>query len=295
MNSSSARLGVVGGSGLYGMAGLEIHDEVRVETPYGDPSDAFLLGEIEGAPVAFLARHARGHHFTPSTVPYRANLYAFKLLGVRNLFSVSAVGSLRAEIEPMHLVVPDQFVDRTRGRVSTFAEPGAVLHVAMADPTCPTLGAALVEAAEAEGLVVHKGGTYLCIDGPQFSTRAESHLYRSWGMDLIGMTNATEAKLAREAGIAYATLAMACDYDCWHEGHADVTAEIAIANLMASVDNAQRVIRRAIGAVSAATPASCGDASRALISTPSTMQPDTRRRLSVLLDTLSHDDSKEPE
>jgi 5'-methylthioadenosine phosphorylase len=277
------------------MEGLEIRDEVRVETPYGDPSDAFLLGEVEGMPVAFLARHRRGHHFTPATVPYRANLYAFKLLGVRNLFSVSAVGSLREEIAPMHLVVPNQFVDRTRGRASTFAEPGAVLHVAMADPTCPRLGQALVDAAETEGLVIHNGGTYLCIDGPQFSTRAESHLYRSWGMDLIGMTNATEAKLAREAGIAYATLAMACDYDSWHDGHADVTAEMAIANLMASVENAQRVLRRAIGALPANAPASCGDASRALISTPGTLAPDTRQRLSILLDGLSLDDSKEPE
>jgi len=239
MNTRQPRIGVVGGSGLYSMQGLEVHDEITLDTPYGAPSDSFVLGALDDTPVAFLARHRRGHHYPPSAVPYRANIYGFKLLGVSNLFSVSAAGSLREEIEPLHLVVPDQFVDRTRSRVSTFAESGAVIHVGMADPVCPRLSALLVEAAGEEQVVVHAGGTYLCIDGPQFSTRAESYLYRSWGMDVIGMTNATEAKLAREAGIGYATLAMACDYDCWHERHDDVTIEMALGNLRASVDNAQ--------------------------------------------------------
>ncbi len=295
MSSKQPRIGVVGGSGLYSMQGLEVHDEIALDTPYGPPADSFVLGAVDGTPVAFLARHRRGHHYPPATVPYRANIDGFKLLGVANLFSVSAVGSLRAAIEPLHLVVPDQFVDRTRTRVSTFAEPGAVIHVGMADPVCPRLSALLVDAAGAEQVVVHEGGTYLCIEGPQFSTRAESHLYRSWGMDVIGMTNATEAKLAREAGIAYATLAMACDYDCWHERHDDVTAEMALGNLRASVDNAQRVLRRAIGALPVDEPASCGDASRALLQAPASMPADVWQRLSVLFEDKSFDEAEEPE
>jgi 5'-methylthioadenosine phosphorylase len=208
---------------------------------------------------------------------------------------VSAVGSLRQEIEPRHVVVPDQFVDRTWSRVATFSEPGAVIHVGMADPVCSRLREVLLQAAAAEGVVAHADGTYLCIEGPQFSTRAESALYREWGMDVIGMTNATEAKLAREAGIGYATLALACDYDCWHEGHADVTAEMAIGNLVASVDNAQRIVRRAVTALGAAAPASCGDASRALISDPAAMSAGTRQRLSVLMDKPLLAKAEEPE
>jgi len=295
MKSSVSRIGVIGGSGLYAMEGFEVHDEIAVETPYGDPSDQFVLGEVDGTSVAFLARHRRGHHFPPSDVPYRANIYGFKTLGVANLFSVSAVGSLRKEIEPMHMVIPDQFVDRTRGRVATFAEPGAVVHVAMADPVCSRLGALLGDAGHAEAVTIHEGGTYLCIDGPQFSTRAESQLYRSWGMSVIGMTNATEAKLAREAGIGYATLAMACDYDCWHDEHDDVTAELAMNNLMNSVGNAQRVLRRAIAACPADAPSSCGDASRALITAPDQTAASKRQRLSILFDSLLPENSKEPE
>ena len=295
MKIRQPRIGVVGGSGLYAMQGLEVHDEIALDTPYGAPSDSFVLGAVDGTPVAFLARHRRGHHYPPSSVPYRANIYGFKLLGVASLFSVSAVGSLREEIEPLHMVVPDQFVDRTGTRVSTFAEPGAVIHVGTADPVCPRLSALLVEAAGAEQVVVHAGGTYLCIDGPQFSTRAESHLYRSWGMDVIGMTNATEAKLAREAGIGYATLAMACDYDCWHERHDDVTAEMALGNLRASVDNAQRVLRRAIGGLPVDEPASCGDASRALLQSPASMPADVWQRLSVLFENQSAEEAEEPE
>lgn len=295
MSTRQPRIGVVGGSGLYSMQGLDVHDEITLDTPYGAPSDSFVLGALDGTPVAFLARHRRGHHYLPSSVPYRANIYGFKMLGVANLFSVSAVGSLRAEIEPLHLVVPDQFVDRTHARVSTFAEPGAVIHVGMADPVCPRLSALLVDAARAEETVVHAGGTYLCIEGPQFSTRAESHLYRTWGMDIIGMTNATEAKLAREAGIGYATLAMACDYDCWHERHDDVTAELALGNLEASVDNAQRVLRRAIGALPVDEPASCGQASRALLQSLAAMPAQVRQRISLLFEDQSFAEAEEPE
>lgn len=278
------RIGVVGGSGLYEMEGLQVRDEVRLETPFGDPSDAYVLGELDGKPVAFLARHGRGHRLNPSRVPYRANLWGFRLLGVENLFSVSAVGSLREAIEPRHLVVPDQFVDRTRQRPATFFEDGVVVHVGLADPVCARLSALLVEAARATGVTVHEGGAYLCIEGPQFSTRAESRLYRSWGMDVIGMTNATEARLAREAEIAYATLAMACDYDCWHEGHDDVTAEMALANLRASVESAQNVLREAIARLPLDAPASCAGVLRqALLTHPDAVPPATRRKLAPLL------------
>lgn len=279
------RIGVIGGSGLYAMEGLKAVEEVRVDTPFGAPSDAYVLAELDGKPVAFLARHGRGHTYPPSRVPYRANLWGFRVLGVANLFSVSAVGSLRAEIEPRHLVVPDQFLDRTRGRASTFFDEGVAAHVALADPVCPRLARLLVAAARDLEIPVHDGGTYLCIEGPQFSTRAESRLYRSWGMDVIGMTNATEARLAREAEIGYATLAMACDYDCWHEDHDDVTAEMAMANLAASVDNAQRVVRAAIAALPVDAPSSCaGTLRNAILTRPERISPEARARLGLLLD-----------
>lgn len=279
------RIGVIGGSGLYEMDGLTVLDEVRLETPFGDPSDAFLIGEIDQRPVAFLSRHGRGHRFNPSNVPYRANVYGFRLLGVRNLFSVSAVGSLRESIEPLQFVVPDQFVDRTRNRPATFFDEGVVAHVALGDPVCARLTDLLVTAAETIGVAVHRGGTYVCIEGPQFSTRAESNLYRSWGMDVVGMTNVTEAKLAREAGLGYATLAMVCDYDCWHDGHADVTAEMAIANLRMSVGNAQRVLREAIGNLPADAPSSCAGAiANAVMTSPDNFPAGVRRRLALLLD-----------
>ena len=279
------RIGVIGGSGLYEMAGLTVLDEIRLETPFGDPSDAFLLGEIDERPVAFLARHGRGHRFNPSNVPYRANVYAFRLLGVRNLFSVSAVGSLRESIEPLQFVVPNQFVDRTRNRPATFFDDGVVAHVGLGDPVCALLADLLASAAEAIDVAVHRGGTYICIEGPHFSTRAESNLYRSWGMDVIGMTNVTEAKLAREAGIGYATLAMVCDYDCWHDGHADVTAEMAIANLGMSVENAQRVLREAIGNLPTDAPSSCADAiANAIMTSTDNFPAAARRRLALLVD-----------
>ena len=279
------RIGVIGGSGLYEMAGLEILDEIRVETPFGDPSDAFMIGELDGRPVAFLSRHGRGHVFNPSNVPYRPNVYGFRLLGVRNLFSVSAVGSLRESIAPLQFVVPDQFVDRTRGRTATFFDDGLVAHVGLADPVCARLSDLLATAAETLGVDVHRGGTYVCIEGPQFSTRAESHLYRSWGMDVIGMTNLTEAKLAREAGLGYATLAMVCDYDCWHQAHADVTAEMAIANLKKSVEDAQRVLRQAIGQLPVDAPSSCeGAIASAVMTSPKRISPRLQQRLALLLD-----------
>ncbi len=279
------RIGVIGGSGLYEMKGLTVLDEVRLETPFGDPSDAFVIGELDDRPVAFLSRHGRGHKFNPSNVPYRANIYGFRLLGVRNLLSVSAVGSLRESIAPLQFVVPDQFVDRTHHRTSTFFDEGVVAHVGLADPVCSRLTALLVESAEAIGVPVHRGGTYVCIEGPQFSTRAESNLYRSWGMDVIGMTNLTEAKLAREAGVGYATLAMVCDYDCWHEEHADVTAEIALANLRKSVESAQRVIRGAIDLLPADAPSSCeGEVARAIMTSLEDLSASQRRRLALLLE-----------
>lgn len=287
------RIGLIGGSGLYEMEGLEVQDEVRLETPFGEPSDAYLLGELDGKPIAFLARHGRGHLYPPSRVPYRANLFGFRLLGVENLFSVSAVGSMREEIEPRHLVVVDQFIDRTRGGARTFFdEPGLVAHVGLADPVCPRLSSLLVEGGREADVTLHEGGTYLCIDGPQFSTRAESRLYRSWDVDVIGMTNAPEARLAREAEIGYATLAMACDYDCWHEHHDDVTAEIAIANLVASVESARRVVRAAVAALPLDQPASCaGTLAASLLTDPSRVPDRLRRKLGPLIDRYLGDSS----
>ena len=240
------RLGVVGGSGLYQMEGFEIHRELRVETPFGDPSDAYLLGEFGGHPVVFLSRHARGHRLLPSELNYRANIWGFKSLGVERLISVGAVGSLKIEYAPRHIVVPDQFFDRTRHRVDTFFGNGLVAHVSLADPLCGDLGETLAACGEEEGAIIHRGGTYLCMEGPQFSTRAESEVYRSWGMDVIGMTNLQEARLAREAEICYATLAMITDYDCWHEEEDDVNVESILDTIHHNVEMAQNVIRRAL-------------------------------------------------
>ncbi len=284
------RVGVVGGSGLYGMADLEVLEEVRVETPFGDPSDAYILGELTGKPVAFLSRHGRGHRYNPSEVPYRANIYGFKLLGVENLLSVSAVGSLREAMRPGDMVVPDQFIDRTRGRRATFFTDGAVAHVTLADPVCERLSELLAESCEAADVPVHRGGTYLCMEGPQFSTRAESHLYRSWNADIIGMTNLTEAKLAREAEIGYATLAMVCDYDCWHATHEDVTTEMVIAVLNENIGNAQRVVKEAVERLPADAGSSCEGALRnALLTDPASIPPETRQRLALFLDAVLGD------
>ncbi len=240
-------IGVIGGSGLYQMEGLSNVREQRIATPFGEPSDAFILGELDGVPMAFLPRHGRGHRFNPTEVNYRANIWGMKKLGVDWIISVSAVGSLQLEVEPGHMVLIDQFIDRTKGvRKVTFFEDGIVAHVSFGDPVCGTLRRFILQSSIESGAVTHDGGTYVCMEGPQFSTRAESNLYRSWGARVIGMTNLTEAKLAREAEISYATLAMSTDYDCWHQDHGDVTVDEVIATMSANVDVAKDIIRRTV-------------------------------------------------
>ncbi len=240
------RIGVVGGSGLYQMEGLEVLEERRIDTPFGAPSDPFVIGRLEGKKVAFLPRHGKGHRLLPTELNYRANIYGFKVLGVERLISVSAVGSLKIEYAPKDIVVPDQFFDRTRHRVDTFFGDGLVAHVSIAKPICPTLIDTFVEASEAAGAKVHKNGAYVCMEGPQFSTRAESEVYRSWGMDIIGMTNLQEARLAREAEICYATLAMVTDYDCWHETEEAVSGEAVMEVIRQNVQMSQEVIRQVL-------------------------------------------------
>jgi 5'-methylthioadenosine phosphorylase len=279
---------VIGGSGLYQMDGLSQVQEHWVDTPFGKPSDAIFSGTLDGVPVAFLARHARGHKLLPSEVPYRANIYALKTLGVRYLLSVSAVGSLSDTMRPLDLVVPDQMIDLTKRRDSTFFGAGAVAHTSMAQPVCPNLAALLVRACQAtvsEEVQVHSQGTYVCIEGPTFSTQAESHWYRSMGAHVIGMTNMPEAKLAREAEIAYATLALVTDYDCWHPREAHVTADLAIANLMRNAATAQRVVRQLIGLLAREAPASIAhDALSASLVTPiAAMDDSVKKRLAALL------------
>jgi 5'-methylthioadenosine phosphorylase len=278
------RIGVVGGSGLYEMEQLEDREEVRLSTPFGEPSDAYILGTLQGVPVAFLSRHGRGHRYSPHEVPYRANIYGFKKLGVERLLSMGAVGSLRIDIEPLHVVVPDQFFDRTRGRKSTFFEDGVVAHVSFSDPVCAELANVLVDSADAAGCHYHRGGTYVCMEGPQFSTRAESELYRSWGLDIIGMTNLTEAKLAREAQICYATMAMVTDYDCWHEEEEEVTAEMILANLHHNVADAQRILLEAVTRVPSKRTCGCGTALQyALLADPTQISEEHLKRFALLL------------
>jgi len=245
---SQAKIGIIGGSGLYQMPELTEIDEIEIETPFGSPSDKFILGTLEGERVAFLPRHGRGHRFTPTEVPFRANIYGMKLLGVERILSASAVGSLQEKYAPLDMVIPDQFFDRTRARAreSTFFGEGIVAHVAFAHPVCSNLGDVLAESCQAANVKAHRGGTYLCMEGPAFSTVAESNVYRSWGMDVIGMTNLQEAKLAREAEICYATLALVTDYDCWHPGHDAVTVETVIEYLNKNVRNAQTIIREGV-------------------------------------------------
>jgi 5'-methylthioadenosine phosphorylase len=244
-----ATVGVIGGSGLYQIDGIKDIKEVAVKTPFGDPSDVYFTGTLENTPVVFLPRHGRGHRISPTEINYRANIYGMKKLGVDAIISISAVGSLKEEFKPMDFVVPDQFVDRTRGRVSTFFTDGIVAHVAFADPVSHEIADAIYDAAKQLKLTVHKGGTYVNMEGPQFSTKAESNLYRNWGMDIIGMTNMTEAKLAREAEISYATLAAVTDYDCWHPSHDSVTLEIILNYLNKNVANAKNILKLAIPAV----------------------------------------------
>ncbi len=243
---AKAEIGIIGGSGLYGMPGLTDVREERVETPFGEPSEAFVLGTLEGRRVAFLARHGKGHRILPSELPFKANIYAMKALGVTSILSVSAVGSLKEEHKPTDFVIPDQFIDRTFDRHATFFGEGVVGHVAFGDPVCGVVAGVFQKACEEVGVVGKLGGTYVCIEGPQFSTRAESKLYRSWRADVIGMTNLQEAKLAREAEISYATLAMVTDYDCWFEGHDDVTVEQVVAVMHANAENAAKVVKAAV-------------------------------------------------
>jgi 5'-methylthioadenosine phosphorylase len=246
---AQAYIGIIGGSGLYKMEALKEVEEVQLDTPFGKPSDALIVGTLDGTSVAFLARHGRNHHLTPSELPFRANIHAMKQLGVEYLISASAVGSLKEEAKPLDMVVPDQFIDRTKNRVSTFFGEGIVAHIAFADPVCNNLAGVVADAVaslELPDVTLHRGGTYVCMEGPAFSTKAESNLYRSWGATVIGMTNLPEAKLAREAEIAYATLALVTDYDCWHPDHDSVTVEMVIANLHRNATNAQKVIQETV-------------------------------------------------
>src|SRR3974390_463720 len=265
----AAEIGVIGGSGLYAMDGLKDVREVRVKTPFGDPSDAFVLGTVGGKRVAFLARHGRGHRILPSELNFRANIYAMKLLGVQRIISVSAVGSLQENLRPGEFLVPDQFFDSTKGRISTFFGKGLVAHVAFDKPACGQLSTVLADACVSAGVPVHRTGTYINMEGPQFSTLAEAHFHRAQKFDVIGMTNATEAKLAREAEICYATIAMITDYDCWHPDHESVTVAQIIATLNQNATNAQNVLREAVKAVPAERNCKCSDALKhAIITDP---------------------------
>jgi 5'-methylthioadenosine phosphorylase len=280
----AAEIGIIGGSGLYSMPGLERTREWRVKTPFGDPSDALVVGTLEGKRVAFLARHARGHRLTPSEINYRANLYAMKLAGIERVISVSAVGSLREDLRPLEFLIPDQFYDRTKLRVSTFFGGGIVAHVGFDKPTCAQLSGVLGSACDAAGVKAHRGGTYVCIEGPQFSTLAEAHVHRQLRFDVIGMTNVTEAKLAREAELCYATIAMITDYDCWHPEHASVTLEEIVTNLNRNAESACNVIRHAVREMPAERQCKCGRAlAHAIVTPPSLVPPATRRRLAALI------------
>jgi len=281
------KIGIIGGSGLYQMPELQNMREVPVETPFGSPSDAFIIGELEGVTVAFLPRHARGHKFLPTEVPYRANIYAMKLLGVEYILSVSAVGSLQEQYAPTDMVIPDQFFDRTRARAkeSTFFGEGIVGHVTFAHPVCSELGDILEGSCKSVGVKTHRGGTYVCMEGPAFSTKAESNVYRQWGMDIIGMTNLQEAKLAREAEIAYATLALVTDYDCWYEGHDDVTVDMVIEYLNKNVRNAQLILKDAVQKVAAKeTPNQYREAIKnAIFTAPDHWPAETARKLEAII------------
>lgn len=273
-----AKVGVIGGSGLYQMEGLEILDEVCMGTPFGQPSCNFVVGKLDGCDVVFLPRHGRGHKISPSEINYRANIFGMKKLGVQAIISVSACGSLKEEIKPLDFVLPDQFVDRTVKRANTFFTDGIVAHVAFAEPTSPEIRQVLAESAKALKITVHEGGTYFNMEGPQFSTKAESKLYRSCGFDVIGMTNATEAKLAREAEISYATLAAVTDYDCWHETHESVTVEMIIATLMKNVENAKAIIKKSVPKIAAMTHFSASDALKYAIITSKESVPEQKKR-----------------
>jgi 5'-methylthioadenosine phosphorylase len=282
---AEAEIGIIGGSGLYSMPGLTDIREVRQQTPFGDASDAYVLGTLEGRKVAFLARHGRGHRILPSELNFRANIYGFKQLGVERILSVSAVGSLKEEHKPLEFVIPDQFFDRTRHRVDTFFGDGIVAHIAFAEPICPELARSVEGACRAAGVTGKHGGTYLCMEGPQFSTIAESNVYRSWGMDVIGMTNLQEAKLAREAEICYVTVAMVTDYDCWHPHHDSVTVDQIVAVLLKNAENASKVVRQAVAAMPSARSCKCGSAlAHAILTDRDKIPAATRKKLSLILE-----------
>jgi len=277
-------IGIIGGSGLYDMAELTAREEKTVSTPFGDPSGPFVTGMLRGKRVAFLARHGVGHRILPSELNFRANIYAMKVLGVERIVSASAVGSLKEEYKPLDIVVPDQFFDRTKGRISTFFGRGLVAHVGFAHPVCGPLSRIVGDSAVSVGATVHRGGTYVNMEGPQFSTLAESRLYRSWGMDVIGMTNLQEAKLAREAEICYATLALVTDYDCWHPDHDAVTVEMIIGNLLQNAKTAQRAIAEAVARIDGARACSCANAlATAIITRPETVPEQTKRDLQPII------------
>jgi 5'-methylthioadenosine phosphorylase len=289
-----AEIGLIGGSGLYALAGVEQPREVEVATPFGPPSDPLVLGRLGGRTVAFLSRHGRGHRLLPHEINYRANVWAMKALGVRRILSASAVGSLRRSIEPRHVLTPHQFVDRTRGRAASFFGAGVAAHVGLADPVCGELRSLLAGAAEAAGAVVHAEGTYLCMEGPAFSTRAESHLYRSWGMDVIGMTNLTEAKLAREAEICYATLALVTDYDCWHDEEEDVTVTAILETLAANARLAADTLARAVAAVPGSRTCPCATAlDHAIVTDRAAIPAEARERLRPILARVLDEEAKE--
>lgn len=285
---AEAKIGIIGGSGLYKMDALKDVSEMHIETPFGSPSDALILGTLEGTRVAFLARHGRNHTLLPSELPFRANIYAMKQVGVEYLISASAVGSLKEEAKPLDMVVPDQFIDRTKNRVSTFFGEGIVAHITFGDPICQNLAGVVADAIASLNLPdvsLHRGGTYVCMEGPAFSTKAESHLYRSWGATVIGMTNLPEAKLAREAEIAYATLALVTDYDCWHSDHDSVTVEMVIANLQRNAVNAQKVIQETVRRLSENPPQSDAHSALkyAILTNLDSSSAATKQKLGLLL------------
>jgi 5'-methylthioadenosine phosphorylase len=283
-SKDAVKTGIIGGSGLYTMSGLTDTREMKVKTPFGAPSDAIVIGTLEGRRVAFLARHGRGHRLSPSEINYRANICALKMLGAERVISVSAVGSLRDDLPPLDFLIPDQFFDRTRLRVSTFFGDGIVAHVGFDKPTCTHLSAHLADACDRAGVTVHRGGTYVCMEGPQFSTLAESHTYRQLRFDVIGMTNLTEAKLAREAELCYAAFAMITDYDCWHPQHDAVTLEEIIGNLGKNAENVQRAIREAVRAIGDERNCKCGRAlAHAIITDRSLIPAATKRRLAPII------------
>ena len=279
-----AEIGIIGGSGFYSMLGAQGLEEVRLSTPFGDPSDAYFVGTVEKKSVAFLSRHGRGHRLSPSELNFRANIYGMKMLGVERIISLSAVGSMKEEHAPLDFVIPDQFFDRTHGRISTFFGDGVVAHISFADPICPQLANVANAAAATTGITSKLGGTYLCMEGPAFSTRAESNVYRSWGMDVIGMTNLQEAKLAREAEICYVTIAMVTDYDCWHEAHDAVTVDQIIATLMKNTENARKLVPQLIRALPAERKCKCGSALKhAIITDRAAISAEAKERLGLII------------